>query len=221
MHGEHPMHSVTCRPAHPAQADCPVDCLAPLLPSRVLHQLARAQGRYGNAVPACGAPATVGDVVRLFRQGRLGEIAGLGQVSLRKIEAALVSHGLIAVTEYADGITLGCPVDCLRSVMQGRVFNRLARADGRGLDVAPCGPPATVGDVVRLYQEQRLGEIAGLGPSGLAEIEVGLVFAGLVLVPSQPDGEAASRAQRPQAHPGHLPVSVPQRPVSGTDARVT
>jgi len=215
------MHSVTCRPAHPVLADCPVDCLAPLLPSRVLHRLARAQSRSSDAAAACGAPATVGDVVRLLRQGRLGEIAGLGQIGLREIETALVSHGLVAATEYSDGITLGCPVDCLRSVIPGRVFNRLARADGRGLPVAPCGPPATVGDVVRLYQEHRLGEIAGLGPGNLAEIEVGLVFAGLVLVPSQPDGTATSRAQRPRAHPSHLPVPVPRRPVSGTDARVT
>jgi hypothetical protein len=215
------MHSVTCRPAHPVLADCPVDCLAPLLPSRVLHRLGRAQGRYDDAVAARGAPATVGDVVRLYRQGRLGEIAGLGQVSLRVIETALVSHGLVAATEYADGITLGCPVDCLRSLIPGRVFNRLARADGRGLPVAPCGPPATVGEVVRLYQERRLGEIAGLGSGSLAQIEVGLVFAGLVLVPSQPDGKAATRAQRPRAHPGHLQVPMPRRPVSGTDARVT
>jgi hypothetical protein len=134
----------------------------------------------------CGPPATVGDVVRLYRQGRLGEIGGLGQVSLREIEVSLVSHDLVAATENRDVIKLDCPVDCLRSVLSGRVLNRLARADGRGTPVAACGPPATVGDVVRLYREGRLGEIAGLGAKGITEIEAGLVFAGLILADNDP-----------------------------------
>jgi len=66
------------------------------------------------------------------------------------------------------------------------VLNRLARADGRGVPVAPCGPPATVGDVVRLYRQSRLGEIAGLGARSITEIEAGLVFAGLLLDGSTP-----------------------------------
>jgi hypothetical protein len=166
-------------------ADCPVDCLTVLLPSRVVDRLARADGRRGEAVASCGAPATVGDVVRLYRQGRLGEIGGLGRLSIREIGLALVSHGLVAA-EDGDAITPDCPVDCLRSVISGRVLNRLARADGRGVPVAPSGPPATVGDVVRLYREGRLGEIAGLGARGISEIEAGLVFAGLLLDGSGP-----------------------------------
>ena len=192
MHGDHPVHSATCRPGHPVTADCPVDCLAPLLSSRVLHRLARAEGRHGEPMASCGPPATVGDVVRLYRQGRLGEIGGLGQLSVREIGISLVSHGLVAAAGDRDAIMPGCPVDCLRTVISGQVLNRLARADGRGVPVAPCGPPATVGDVVRLYRQGRLGEIAGLGARSITEIEAGLVLAGLLL--------DASPAPRRQPH---------------------
>jgi hypothetical protein len=188
MHGDRLVHSPACR-KHPVTADCPVDCLAPLLPSRVFGRLARAEGRHGEPVASCGVPATVGDVVRLYRQGRLGEIGGLGQRSVREIGISLVSRGLAAAGD-GDAIMPGCPVDCLRTVISGPVLNRLARADGRGVPVAPCGPSATVGDVVRLYRQGRLGEIAGLGARSLTQIETGLVFAGLLL-----DGSAAPRRQ--------------------------
>lgn len=212
MHGDRPAHSPACH-RHPVTADCPVDSLAPLLPSRVLGRLARADGRGGDLVASCGAPTTVGDVVRLYRQGRLGEIGGLGPLSIREIGLALVSHGLAAAAD-SDAITPDCPVDCLRSVISGRVLNRLARADGRGVLVAPGGPPATVGDVIRRYREGRLGEIAGLGTRGVSEIEAGLVFAGLLLSPAtsvrQPgtptteSGRAAVRAgtRHSRAEPG-------------------
>src|SRR6266702_1028000 len=218
VHAGQAVHSAVCRPGHTIMGDCPVDCLAPVLPQRVLNQLARAGGRAGIAVAPCGPPATVGDVVRLYRQGgQLGQIAGLGRTSLREIEASLVSlgfiaagssgvitpdspvsslgrrsslwepevslgaFGLIAAAENTNGITPGCPVECLRGVLSSRAFNRLARADGRGVRVAPCGPPTTVSDVLDLYQQGRLTEIAGLGPRCISEIEVGLVFAGLAL----------------------------------------
>jgi hypothetical protein len=179
MHGDRLAHSPACH-RHLVTADCPVDCMAPLLGSRVVGRLARADGRHGEQVASCGTPATVGDVVRLYRQGRLGEIGGLGAVSIREIGLALGSHGLVAA-EDGDAIAADCPVGCLRSVISARVLNRLARADGRGVPVAPGGPPASVGDVARRYREGRLGEIAGLGARGIGEIEAGLVFAGLLL----------------------------------------
>jgi hypothetical protein len=184
VHGDRLAHSPACS-RHLVTADCPVNCLAPLLPSRVLGRLARADGRRGEAMASCGVPATVGDVVRLHCQGRLGEIGGLGPLSIREIGLALVSHGLVAA-EDGDAITPDCPVDCLRSVISGRVLNRLARADGRGVPVASSGPPATAGDVVRLHREGQLGEIAGLSARGISEIEAGLVFAGLLLDDSAP-----------------------------------
>jgi len=39
--------------------------------------------------------ATVGDVARLYRQGWLGEIAGLGARGITEIEAGLVFAGLL------------------------------------------------------------------------------------------------------------------------------
>ena len=67
-------------------------------------------------------------------------------------------------------------------LLQSGITGRLARADGRrGQPVASCGVPATVGDVDRLFREGRLGQIAGLGPRSLGEIEAGLVFAGLLI----------------------------------------
>ncbi len=75
----------------------------------------------------------------------------------------------------ADTITPGCPVDCLKAVMSANAFNPLARAH-----FAPFDPPRTVADVVELYRRGRLSEISGLGPRRIGEIEVALVFAGLV-----------------------------------------
>jgi hypothetical protein len=179
MHGDGLVHSLGCCRAHRVTAGCPVDCLASLLPSRVLGRLARADGR-GQVVASCGVPVTVGDVARLYGQGRLGEITGLGPAGIRDIRASLAAHGL-AGTDGCDAITADCPVECLGSVLSERVLHRLARADGRGVAVAPGGPPVSVGDVVRRYREGRLGEIAGLGARGISEIEAGLVFAGLLL----------------------------------------
>jgi hypothetical protein len=184
MHDDRVAHCPACA-RHLVTADCPMECLAPLLGPRVAGRLARAEGRGGEPVASCGVPVTVGDVVRLYRQGRLGEIGGLGPLSIREIGLALVSGGLVAA-EDGDAITPECPVECLRGVISGRMLNRLARADGRGVPVAPGGPPASVGDVVRRYREGRLGEIAGLGARGISEIEAGLVFAGLLLDGSTP-----------------------------------
>jgi hypothetical protein len=129
MHGDRLAHSPACQ-QHLVTADCPVDCLAAVLPSRVAGRLARADGRRGELVASCGTPATVGDVARLFRQGRLGEIGGLGPGGVREVGPALVSCGLAAAG--GEAITAECPVGCLRSVISGRVLNRLPCADGRG-----------------------------------------------------------------------------------------
>jgi hypothetical protein len=188
VHGDRLAHSPACR-RHLVTADCPVECLAPLLGSRVAGRLARAGGCRGEPAASRGTPATVGDVVRLHRQGRLGEISGLGPRSIRDIGLTLVSRGLVSAGD-GDAITPDCPVDCLRSVLPGRVLNRLARADGRGVPVAPGGPPATVGEVIRRCREGRLGEIAGLGARGISEIEAGLAFAGLL-----PGGSTPGRQQ--------------------------
>jgi hypothetical protein len=79
-------------------------------------------------------------------------------------------------TGHAGLIRPDCPVDCLRTVLSGAAFNLLARGHG-----APFDPPPTVGDVIELYQQHRLGQIGGLGPRRIGEIAVGLIYAGLIL----------------------------------------
>lgn len=60
--------------------------------------------------------------------------------------------------------------------MSKAAFNPLARAYN-----APFDPPTTVGQVVELLRQGRLGQAAGLGPRRLGEIEAGLVLAGFVI----------------------------------------
>lgn len=76
-------------------------------------------------------------------------------------------------------ITPECPVDCLGAVLSRVTFSFLARAYE-----APFDPPKTVGDVLKLRREHRLGQISGLGQRRVGEIEVGLVFAGFSAQPS-------------------------------------
>jgi len=72
--------------------------------------------------------------------------------------------------------TPACPIDCLQAVLSMATFNTLARAER-----APFGPPATVGQVIELVRQKRLGQAAGLGPRRMGEIQAGLVLAGLVI----------------------------------------
>jgi hypothetical protein len=67
-----------------------------------------------------------------------------------------------------------CPLDCLSPVLSRAILNTLARAYD-----APFDPPETVGEVVELYQRGQLGDIWGLGPRRIGEIEVGLIVAGV------------------------------------------
>ena len=79
-------------------------------------------------------------------------------------------------TNHAGQITPDCPIDCLGTVLSRAAFNLLARAYD-----APFDPPSTVGDVIALHQQHRLGEIGGLGPRRIGEIEASLTYAGLVI----------------------------------------
>jgi hypothetical protein len=79
-------------------------------------------------------------------------------------------------TDHDGPITPGCPIDCLGTVLSRAAFNRLARSYD-----APFDPPRTVGDVIELHQQHRLGHIGGLGPRRIGEIEASLIYAGLVI----------------------------------------
>jgi hypothetical protein len=67
---------------------CPVDCLSAVLSTAAFHALARAE------CAPFDPPTTVGQVLDLWRAGRLGQAAGLGPRRLGEIEAALVVAGL-------------------------------------------------------------------------------------------------------------------------------
>jgi hypothetical protein len=95
-----------------------------------------------------------------------------------------VAEQLLAIRRAAvphhGPVTASCPVECLLTVLSLYSFNPLARADG-----APFGEPCTVGDVIDLYARRQLGEIRGLGPRRVSEIEAALVLAGLDLTGQQ------------------------------------
>jgi hypothetical protein len=78
------------------------------------------------------------------------------------------SH-IVKAPQHTGPVLASCPVDCLEIAIPRAAFNALARGEG-----APFGPPSTVGDVITLYQQKRLGEIRGLGPRLIAQIEAGL-----------------------------------------------
>jgi len=74
---------------HALTPACPVDCLAVVLSTATFHALTRAE--HGLFDP----PATVGQVLELWRAKRLGLAAGLGRRRLGEIEAALVMAGFL------------------------------------------------------------------------------------------------------------------------------
>ena len=84
------------------------------------------------------------------------------------------------MTHGEHTITRECPIGCLETVLSRMALNPLAQAGGARFD-----PPQTVGQVVHLYEERKLNQIWGLGPRRIGEIEVALVFAGLLAVDSQ------------------------------------
>jgi hypothetical protein len=79
------------------------------------------------------------------------------------------------VHNVAETIGLDCPIDCLKTVLSATAFSLLARAYD-----APFDPPSTVGEVVELCEQGQLRSISGLGPRRVGEIEVALIFAGVM-----------------------------------------
>ena len=72
---------------------CPVDCLRTVLSWHSFNPLARASGALFDP------PRTVGDVIRLYADGQLREIRGLGRRRISEIEAALVFAGLVVTKD--------------------------------------------------------------------------------------------------------------------------
>jgi hypothetical protein len=73
--------------SHVLTGACQVDCLRAVLCTATFHVLARAEGAPFDP------PATVGQVVDLWRAGRLGLVTGLGRRRLSEIDVALVVAG--------------------------------------------------------------------------------------------------------------------------------
>jgi hypothetical protein len=63
---------------------CPIDCLRVVLGTATFHALAQAERA------PFGPPSTVGQVLDLWRAGRLGHAAGLGPRRLGEIKSGLV-----------------------------------------------------------------------------------------------------------------------------------
>jgi hypothetical protein len=80
-------HESVGRCSHMLTGACPVDCLKAVLCTATFHVLARAERAPFDP------PATVAQVVDLWRAGRLGLIVGLGRRRLGEIEATLVVAG--------------------------------------------------------------------------------------------------------------------------------
>lgn len=78
-------HAGCC--SHVLTGACPVDCLMTVLCKATFNVLARAEDAPFEP------PATVDQVVDLWRAGRLGLISGLGKRRLGEIDVALVVAG--------------------------------------------------------------------------------------------------------------------------------
>jgi hypothetical protein len=82
----------------------------------------------------------------------------------------------------------GCPVKCLSAVLSAHAYGSLIRADRADFD-----PPLSVADVVTLCREELLGQIYGLGPRKIDEIQACLTLAGLL--PSQAAAVSTGRKE--------------------------
>jgi hypothetical protein len=85
---------------HPLTSRCPLSCLEGRLPARIFNALQR-HLRWQHS----GHP-TVGHVAGLHRQGRLGEIRGLGAGGIEVIKALLESAGLLAEPDSPQDQTI-------------------------------------------------------------------------------------------------------------------
>jgi hypothetical protein len=84
-----------------------------------------------------------------------------------------------------DAIRRYCPIECLAPLLSRQTMAALT---------AGMGSPATVGQVVELYEQRRLMEIYGISTGRLGEIKRSLVKAGLI----EPGGRPVFRRRRPR-----------------------
>ncbi len=77
---------------------------------------------------------------------------------------------LMTTNARPHAITAECPVPCLEGILPARALNQIR-------DELPHG---TVGDVARLFLEDRLLPIRGIGPGAVERIREALAGAGLI-----------------------------------------
>jgi hypothetical protein len=85
----------------------------------------------------------------------------------------MTHHHTSPTAHDAEAITPACPIRCLRPVLSAVTYNCLTYAYG-----APFDQPTTVTDVIALWRTNRLGQIWGLGPRRIGEIETALIYIG-------------------------------------------
>ena len=76
------------------------------------------------------------------------------------------------------GITQDCPIECLAPLLSRQTLATLVN----GID----GSPATVGQLIELYDQRRLMEIHGISTGRLGEIRRSLVEAKLIEADGRP-----------------------------------
>ena len=74
---------------------------------------------------------------------------------------------------HSHPLAADCPVACLDGLLSSQALNRL-------LTESAHRDAITVADLAGLYRTRKLGEISGIGPGRIAEIEELLLAAGLV-----------------------------------------
>jgi len=94
-----------------------------------------------------------------------------------------------------DAINRDCPIECLAALLSRQTLAALAN----GID----GSPATVGQVIELYDQHRLMEIHGISTGRLGEIKRSLIEAKLIESSGQPDINSVAHGHRATC-PGHL-----------------
>lgn len=82
---------------------------------------------------------------------------------------------LTTTNVHSHVVAAECPVPCLEGLLPSRALNALIH------ELRPSAHAhGTVADVVRLQRTQRLGEIRGIGVSGVVHVEAVLMAAGLI-----------------------------------------